>query len=154
MALAQAACLAGRIVFVGEQADVRPYLAASDIGIQPSHEEGFSNSVLEGMAAGLAMLVSDAGGNCEAVAHGAAGLVVPARAPDRLSAAILRLANDPSLRRRLGEVGRQRVRAHFDLDQAAAKLAELYSSLLETGIVPAHLAPPPEAELGLAPCAE
>lgn len=133
--------LAGRVVFAGEHGDVRRFLAASDISVLPSHEEGFSNSVLEGMEAGLAMLVTDVGGNAEAVEDGRSGLVVPAQAPQLLAEAILRLAGDEALRERLGEAARQRAHGLFDLDRAAEQLAALYASLIEAGSVPAHLAP-------------
>ena len=67
-----------------------------------SHEEGFSNSVLEGMAAGVAMIVSDVGGNAEAVQDGVSGCVVPPRDPAALGTAILALARDPGRRRAPG----------------------------------------------------
>lgn len=50
------------VVWLGERRDISDLLAASDIGLLTSHEEGFSNSILEGMAAGLPMVVTDVGG--------------------------------------------------------------------------------------------
>ncbi|MBK8523307.1 MAG: glycosyltransferase [Betaproteobacteria bacterium] len=75
--------LTERVRFLGERGDVPDLLAASDIGVLASHEEGFSNAVIEGMAAGLPMVVSDVGGNAEAVIDGECGHVVPARDPRR-----------------------------------------------------------------------
>jgi len=132
--------LSGNVVFCGEQAGVAPYLAAADVAILPSHEEGFSNSVLEGMAAGLAMVVTDVGGNAEAVIDGQSGLVVPPHSPDRLAAAIVELARDPVLRERYGEAARLRIVERFDLNRAAENLGMLYSALLEARPMPSALA--------------
>jgi glycosyltransferase involved in cell wall biosynthesis len=57
----QAASLgvAENVLFQGRQADVRPFLAAADLGVLTSHSEGSSNSVLEYMAFGLPVVVSD-----------------------------------------------------------------------------------------------
>ena len=60
--------LAPRTVFAGEITDVRPWLWAMDVGcLTPGSNEGFSNAVIEQMATGLPMIVTDVGGNAEAV---------------------------------------------------------------------------------------
>ena len=93
VARSRAAGLDGHISLLGSRNDVPDLLDASDIGILCSHEEGFSNAVLEGMAAGLPMVVTDVGGNAEAIQDGGCGLVVPAQDAQRLGEAIVR-AND------------------------------------------------------------
>jgi glycosyltransferase involved in cell wall biosynthesis len=60
-------------------------------------------AIVEGMQVGLPMIVTDIGGNAEAVIDGDTGLVVAPHNPDALAAAILRLASDGELRRRYGE---------------------------------------------------
>ncbi len=83
---------------------------AADFGVLPSRaNEGFSNAILESMRAGLPMIVTDIGGNAEAVVDGETGFVVPPADPAALAAALLRLAQDPALRRKLGAAGRERV---------------------------------------------
>ena len=77
------------IKFLGECPDTTPLLAAADFGLLTSHEEGFSNAVLEGMAAGLPMIVTDVGGNPEQVIDGITGLVVPSRNPEAIGEAIV-----------------------------------------------------------------
>ena len=62
--------------FLGSREDVESILTNSDIGLSASHEEGFSNSVLEMMAAGLGIIATDAGGNVEALVHKESGLIV------------------------------------------------------------------------------
>src|SRR5205823_891079 len=73
--------LSDHIQFLGERRDVRELLAHAHIGILCSHEEGFANAILEGMTTGLPMIVTDVGGNAEAVVHEKTGLVVPPHDP-------------------------------------------------------------------------
>lgn len=121
--------LQDRISFLGARNDVAALLAASDLGILCSHEEGFSNAILEGMAAGLPMVVTDVGGNAEAVIEGETGLVVPARDPQRLAAALVRLAGDPALRAQFGKAGQERVTSRFALRQFVDNHRKLYAAL-------------------------
>ncbi len=118
-----------QILWLAERRDVPELFGASDIGVLASHEEGFNNSVLEGMAAGLPMVVTDVGGNAEAVTHGVSGLVVPPRDPRALGQAILSLARDPARRRQMGEAGRQRVAAEFSLEACVGRYTRLYAAL-------------------------
>jgi glycosyltransferase involved in cell wall biosynthesis len=123
--------LAAHIEFLGARNDVPAILAASDIGLLCSHEEGFSNAILEGMAAGLPMIVTDVGGNREAVIDGETGLVVPARDPARLAAAIVRLAHNADLRARLGAAARERAAARFSLQSFVQSHQALYAALID-----------------------
>ena len=122
--------LSAHILFLGSRGDVPDLLMASDIGLLCSHQEGFSNSILEGMAAGLPMIVTDVGGNPEAVLDGKSGLVVPARDPYQLGQAILRLAGDASLRAELGEAARERVAEQFTFERCIESYEALYRALL------------------------
>lgn len=122
--------LSGHVVFMGAREDVGTILSASDIGLLTSHEEGFSNAILEGMAAGLPMIVTSAGGNAEAVLHEETGIVVPVRDIERLAAAIVRLAGDASLRARLGVAGRERATRHFGVERFVRDHQALYDALL------------------------
>lgn len=116
---------------LGVRSDIPQVFGAADIGILCSHQEGFSNSVLEGMAAGLPMVVTDVGGNPEAVAHGETGLVVPPNAPDSLAAAILSLAHDKDKRRQMGDAGQRRAETLFSINVCVAKYAALYEGLMD-----------------------
>lgn len=132
-------CLQNNVMFLGARDDVVELLHASDIAINCSHEEGFSNAVLEGMAAGLPVIVTDVGGNSEAVINGESGLVVSARQPRELAEAILRLVAEPELRARLGDAARRRVSDHFTLSRCVSDYEFLYSELLESGKVAAEI---------------
>lgn len=129
--------LEGHVEFLGSRGDVPRLLAAADIGLLCSHQEGFSNALLEGMAAGLPMIATDVGGNGEAIADGMSGLLVPARQPDALSSAILRLADDPALRGRLGQAARERVLRDFSLEACIDRYEALYRALIAGEPVPA-----------------
>jgi glycosyltransferase involved in cell wall biosynthesis len=119
------------IVFLGERSDVPRLLAAADFGLLTSHEEGFSNVVLEGMAAGLPMVVTNVGGNAEAVLDGKTGFVVPSSNPKAIGEAVLRLARDPNVRTSLGDAGRKRVAEHFSMESCVNAHVQLYRTLLE-----------------------
>ena len=91
--LAAAKGLAGNLRFLGRRFDVGRLLEAADFGVLPSRaNEGFSNAILESMRAGLPMIVTDVGGNAEAVVDGQTGFVVPPADPAALAAALLRVA--------------------------------------------------------------
>jgi glycosyltransferase involved in cell wall biosynthesis len=119
------------VLFLGQRADVPQLLAAADIGLNASHEEGFSNAVIEGMGAGLPMIATRVGGNAEAVLEGVCGLLVAPRAPNELGAATLALAQDPALRLRMGQAARERAHAAFGLTACVERYAALYHALLE-----------------------
>ena len=127
--VAQRLGLAGNVLWCGSVRDVAPYLAAADIGVLPSDEEGFSNALLEGMAQALPMVVTAVGGNPEAVIHGETGLVVTPGDAAALAAGILELAQDSERRRSLGAAGRLRVQSHFDINATIDSYAEIYANL-------------------------
>lgn len=127
MEQATAEGLEGRVRLLGSRQDVPEVLRAGDIGVLSSHEEGFSNAVLEGMAAGLPMVVTDVGGNAEAVSHGDTGLVVAPRSPLDLGRALLVLSSDP-YRASWGQRGRLRVENTFSLAACLQGYVQLYST--------------------------
>jgi glycosyltransferase involved in cell wall biosynthesis len=114
------------IRFVGSRRDIADILCAADIGILCSHEEGFSNAVIEGMACGLPMVVSDVGGNSEAVVHDRTGFVVPAKDAQTLAQALVKLALDEETRQAMGKLGRQRVEQNFSMTTCIDRYVSLY----------------------------
>jgi glycosyltransferase involved in cell wall biosynthesis len=126
---AQALGIGAKIMWIGERSDVGDLLAASDLFVLPSHQEGFSNALLEAMGAGLAVVATAVGGNVDAVVDEVTGLLVRPREPRSLAAAVLRLAKDPGLRRRFGDAARQRVERYFSLDACVGSYEKLYRAL-------------------------
>ena len=121
--------LSSIVRFLGQSDEVPALLAASDIGVLASHEEGFSNVVLEGMAAGLPMIVSDVGGNAEAVIDGQCGLVVPPRDAVRLAEAMRTLIGSPQLRHTMGDCGRVRAVSTYSIAACVAAYEGLYDEV-------------------------
>lgn len=111
--------------------DVSPYLAAADIFVSPSHEEGFSNSLLEAMMAGLPIVATAVGGNLDAIRDGVDGLLVPPQDPQKLGASLLKLALRPDLRSVLARNAQVRARERFGLGACVDKYADLYTGLVE-----------------------
>jgi len=86
--------------------DLAMAYASGDIFVFPSTTDTFGNVVLEAMASGLPVIVSDKGGPAENVQSGLTGLVVAADDGAALEEAMLRLASDEPLRRNLGRRAR------------------------------------------------
>ena len=117
--------------FLGERSDVPSLLKASDIALLCSHQEGFSNAILEAMAAGLPVIATNVGGNPEAVVDGVTGFTVPPSSPVTLSEVLLKLANDKAAIGKMGEAGRERVEALFSHEACCALYDRLYRVLSE-----------------------
>lgn len=105
------------VKFLGKRLDTSLLFAAADVGILCSHEEGFSNAILEGMAAGLPMVVTNVGGNAEAVEDMCTGLVVEAKNPKLLAEALLSMALSSEMRTKFGQAGKKRVQQFFTQEQ-------------------------------------
>jgi glycosyltransferase involved in cell wall biosynthesis len=121
-----------RVRFLGQYLDVPQLLAAADFGLlTPYGNEGFSNSILEAMSASLPMIVTDVGGNAEAVLDGETGFVVPPRNSRAIADAIVRLARSPGLRTKFGMAARRRVEENFTLDHCIQCHLNLYEELLD-----------------------
>lgn len=69
---------------VGQQADVRPWLAAADAFVFPSYREGFPNVVIEAGAMGLPSIVTDINGSREIIIEGRNGTIIPPHNADKL----------------------------------------------------------------------
>lgn len=118
-----------RITFTGQQSQTADFYEAADIGLLCSHQEGFSNAILEGMAAGLPMIVTDVGGNAEAVQHEKNGFVVPAQNPTALSQAMTKLLASQTLRQQYGAVSEKLIIQHFTIDNCVADYQDMYKTL-------------------------
>jgi glycosyltransferase involved in cell wall biosynthesis len=124
--------LASNIRWLGEQPAADRLLAAGDIFVLPSHQEGFSNALLEAMAANLAVIATAIGGNLDAIVDNESGLLVPPRDPSALAAAIARFASDPDIRLRYGDAARRRVEQRFALQHCVERYEKLYRAMSES----------------------
>ncbi|MFI5346394.1 MAG: glycosyltransferase [Elusimicrobiota bacterium] len=120
--------LQGKVVFLGQRADALPLLKALDVYVQSSWGEGMGSVLIEAAACGVPIAATSAGGIPEVVESSRTGLLVPPRSPEELAAAILRLADDRGLARRLAEEGLRRL-PNFGLSRMAADMEKIYDSL-------------------------
>jgi glycosyltransferase involved in cell wall biosynthesis len=121
-----------RLRFLGFRTDVPDLLAAADLFVLPSRMEGLPLATLEAMSHGLPIVTTRIGGNPEVVTDGEHGLLVPVEDPDALAAALARLAEDPALRRALGEAGRTRVQTEFTFTEMTRRYQAIYDRLRPT----------------------
>ena len=114
------------IDFRGFREDVDLELASFDVLVHASVlPEPFGQVVLEGMAAGLPVVATAAGGPAEIIEDGVTGILYPPGDVRALAAALRRLAADRGLRNRLGTAGRERAKA-FRPELVARRLIALY----------------------------
>jgi glycosyltransferase involved in cell wall biosynthesis len=119
-----------RVHRIGYRTDAPAFAAASDVFVlSTTIPEGLPRSVIEAMACRRACIVTDFGGQAELVVDGESGLKVPPEDPAAIAAAIVRLYEDDSLRQRLGEAARERIRTHFNIEQTVAQTLALYREL-------------------------
>jgi spore coat protein SA len=123
--------LANRIRFLGPSPHNRiiAHYHGADILINPSYSESFGMSLVEAMATEKPVVATRVGGMTEIVDHGKSGLLVERGDPRGLAEAILYLARDSSLRREMGQRGRQRAEEIFAWPQVAARLQTYYEAL-------------------------
>jgi glycosyltransferase involved in cell wall biosynthesis len=127
---AQAAPLGEKVRFLGHRKDVAEILRATNIYLQTSRSEGFSNAILQAMATTLPVVVTAVGGNPELVSE-ETGLLVPAGDAGAVTEALGQLFRDPKRRRKLGTAARKRVEQHFSLDLMAAAFTDAFERAID-----------------------
>ncbi|MBV8857711.1 MAG: glycosyltransferase [Acidobacteria bacterium] len=125
--------IADAVFFTGRCERVGELLAVSDVCVLSSTAEGFSNSILEYMAAGRPVVATDVGGAREAIVEGETGHLVPAGDDEQMAARIGELLRDPARAREMGEHGRGRVVEQFSCAAQLARVEALYERLLRRG---------------------
>lgn len=122
--------LDGAVELHGALTDVPAFLGEIDILVHPSRQEGLPLAVLEGMAAALPVIASDLSAIRRVLDDGRLGLLVPPGDVSALSAAMVRLADDPARREALGRESRTHVEARYSCERMAGEYAALYRELL------------------------
>lgn len=124
------------ILWLGERSDVEAILPAADLGLLVSHQEGFSNALIEMMAQELPVIATAIGGNLDAVADGQSGILVPVQDPQRLGQAILELASNRDARIAMGKAARARVLDRFSEASCADRHERLYRGFRDLAAQP------------------
>jgi glycosyltransferase involved in cell wall biosynthesis len=114
----------GIIDYRGEIPDVRPLLASCHALVLPSYREGTPRSVLEAMAVGRPVIVSDVPGCRDTIVDGEHGFIVPVRDPAALAEAAGRVIADPARVRAMGARARARVESLYDARAVAAVMLD------------------------------
>lgn len=127
--------LNGRFCFLGRRTDIKELLAIADVCVLTSLSEGFSNTLLEYMAAGKPVVVTAVGGNREAVIADETGFLVPPRCPGRTADSIITLLRNPHLAERMGRTAQKRIKDFFTLDVMVANYQSLYTQLLSQTLI-------------------
>lgn len=114
-------------------ADKIAWLAQADVLVLPSYHEGLPISLIEAMAAGLAVIGTSVGGIPDLITHEDNGLLVPPGDPAALASALAGLIQNGEQRCVLGARARERACAHHDIEHYAGELAEIYRRVALNG---------------------
>lgn len=125
--------VADRVHFLRHRTDVPALYQRATLGVLCSTAEGMSNAVMEGMAAGLPMVVTRVGGNTDLVVDGERGLVVAPERPVELAQAFQRLLDNPEEARRMGAKARTFVERELSLVRMVRRHDALYRAVLGRG---------------------
>ena len=126
--------LTDRVYFVGYQPRPAPCLQAMDVFALTSQSEGMPLVVLEAWAAGVPVVATRVGGLAELVDDGRTGILVNFGDEAALAQALGELVSDPSLARRLGDAGQDRVESRYSLRRMANEYQLHYNDLLGRGL--------------------
>lgn len=131
-ALAEEYEVSAKVSFVGWLEDVPNFLSSLDIYVQPSLTEGFSNSILEAMAAGLPVIATAVGGNKEIISHQKDGLLVEPDDSEAIARSIEFLYDDQQKRIEIAKAGRTKVFISYTLSYMLDQYESFYYSCLRT----------------------
>ncbi len=132
--------LRNTVVLVGRQADVRPYIHACDAMTLVSSAEAFSIAVLEAMACGKPLVLTQVGGAAEQIEHGTSGFLLPPGQPERVARCLHDLWSSGRARS-MGESARRHVSERFSLNTMVQRYEDLLCA--EPGRGPGPQAPTP-----------
>ena len=122
--------VARNVHFIGRCDDVPSLLASSFACVLTSSAEGFSNSILEYMAAGKPVVATNVGGAAEAVIEGETGYLVASDDDAALAQRLIELLDDPEKTAAFGGAGRKIAAEKFSTQAQLDKTLELYNSLI------------------------
>jgi glycosyltransferase involved in cell wall biosynthesis len=118
-------------IFAGKVDNVREYVALMDVAcLVPGSNEGFSNAILEKMAMGKPLVVTNVGGNAEAVINNENGIVIPPLDYQSLADAVFLLYENPSMRATMGRKSRERVEQFFSMKKMISNHEHFYKNIM------------------------
>ena len=126
--LAKKLCVEDQIKFLGYRNDVSSLMKLSDIAVSASRREGLPVNVMEAMATGLPLVVSDCRGNRDLVKHNENGYIVAQNDKQKFSYYIEKLYNDKAMRRKFSLESLNQIQK-YDLKNVLGKLKDVHSKI-------------------------
>ncbi len=121
--------VADNIVFQETSDDIASLLAALDVYVLLSDNEGLNRTIIEAMSCATPVVATEVGGNPEVIDGPAVGRLVPYDDPAAAAAAIGELVGNPELCSQMGKQARRRIAAHFSLGRHKERMETLFASL-------------------------
>ena len=119
-----------KIHFLGKRSDIPVILSSLNVSVLCSTNEGFSNVILESMAAGKPVVATKIGGSPEMVTNGVTGYLVPPADSYSLAKAIINLLNEPNKAEEMGKAGRKIAQEKFTTEAMVKNYEKLYQELI------------------------
>lgn len=127
----EAAPLGDRFRFLGLRNDVPDMMAALDMLVVPSINEGMGRVLLEAGAAAKPVVAANVGGIPDLVEDGRTGLLVPPRDGAAIAGAVLALVRAPELRAAMGAAARAKTVPHYSLENMVRRIEAIYEELID-----------------------
>ena len=121
-----------RVFFTQGEGNIMDCLSRMSIGCLTSFSEGFSNAIMEYMAAALPAVAIDVGGNRDAILDGETGYLVAERSPEAFAKPLIELLRNEELRADMGAKGYQRCVDYFEVGKTIGQLEGFYESLVRS----------------------
>jgi glycosyltransferase involved in cell wall biosynthesis len=121
--------LGDSFTLLGYRGDTLDVLAAADLFVLSSRQEGLPVALMEALALGLPVVATRVGGIPEAVTDGVEGKLVPPGRPEEFAGAILGLVRDPEQRSRMAKAAMRRS-AQFDVERVVRRYEDCYRTLV------------------------
>ena len=119
--------LAATVALAGSKDDLLPYYRAADVFVLPSISEGLSNSMLEAMSCGVAVMASRVGGARDAVVPGVSGALFDPLNKVELKACLRAFVADRTLALKMGEQARKTAVEKYSMARVTDELMAIYS---------------------------
>ncbi|MFC1525301.1 glycosyltransferase family 4 protein [Candidatus Latescibacterota bacterium] len=122
--------LEGRCLLLEQREDMPELYLSMDMAVLPSHREGIPRALMEASSMGLPVVATDIRGCREVIADGHTGLLFPLTDTEAFTAAVRQLTDDADLRRRMGQMGRERIQALYTESATTRRVAACYEAAL------------------------
>ncbi len=120
-----------KIEYLGKHSDMRELIGLSDIVVFPSYREGKPKFLLEAASMGKPIITTDVPGCRDVVENEKNGILVPIKDIESLFNAVIKLINNPELRRKMGEKSRKKAKKEFDEKIVIEKTLKVYKQLIQ-----------------------